>query len=242
MHGGSQDMVAFDKRVCSCLECASWSSPAVSWRNRTDPKHGRSVAYRGRFWWDRGDGYYATGPSHSVSLLLHREIWRVHDGAIPPGHDIHHRDKDRRNNQLANLELLNASEHAIHHGTPEGFFVHKHAEFERRCRYCGKVFILRKPTRAVFCGDWCRRADRRENRVSQAKPRPILVCLICGTSFEAKRGDAKYCSRRCSTASQDRAAYGRAYYLAHPEKWASAEKRERRNTLRRLQRAARSGK
>ena len=43
--------------------------------------------------------------------LMHRYIWKVEVGEIPPGHDIHHVDHNRLNNDLANLECL---EHAVH--------------------------------------------------------------------------------------------------------------------------------
>ena len=135
--------------------------------------------------------------------------------------------------------MLTASNHAKLHGIADGFFVPKSTEYHRQCRYCGVRFVVPKPTRAEFCCRWCKLADRRENRTSEAKPRPVCVCLMCGKSFKAKRKDAKYCSRKCSTASQDRSAYMLGYYNEHREKWVESGKR--RNAKRRLKRAARAG-
>jgi hypothetical protein len=72
-------------------------------------------------------------------------------------------------------------------------------------------------------------ADRNEKR----RLCRLRVCLMCGISFEAKRGDAKYCSTECCKTK---------YYKEHPEKWQrTAEQNEHRNALRRLQRAQFAG-
>lgn len=46
---------------------------------------------------------------------LHREIWRHHNGEIPEGHLIHHKDGDSTNNDIDNLECLSPKEHAERH-------------------------------------------------------------------------------------------------------------------------------
>lgn len=51
---------------------------------------------------------------------LHVEVWTQAHGPIPEGFEIHHRDHNRSNNALSNLELLEGSEHArLHSRTPE---------------------------------------------------------------------------------------------------------------------------
>lgn len=52
---------------------------------------------------------------------LHRVVWEYHNGEIPDGYHIHHRDGDRSNNDISNLELLEGHEHLSGHmSTPEG--------------------------------------------------------------------------------------------------------------------------
>ena len=41
----------------------------------------------------------------------HRVVWERHNGPIPAGYHIHHRDGVRTNNRIGNLQLLPASEH-----------------------------------------------------------------------------------------------------------------------------------
>ncbi len=238
MHAESPDLPSYDKRICSCRECLSWR-PSIVPSYKPSPKpncrYGESVVWRGIYWWSRQDGYYAANKSNGRENLLHREIWRVHKGPLPQGHHIHHIDRDRRNNQLSNLRLLSAIEHAKHHGVADGFFVHKHIEYERCCRHCGKSFTIPKPSRLIFCDDWCRLADRRANRESAARPHPIVNCAVCGISFEAIRRDAKHCSRKCATASQNRSGYMQNYYKQNSERW--TDYAEARNAKRRLNRA-----
>lgn len=67
-------------------------------------------------------GYFiSTSDAHT---LLHRDIWIAANGPIPAGMDVHHKDEDKGNNKLSNLELISKAAHASHHMTKrraEGF-------------------------------------------------------------------------------------------------------------------------
>ncbi len=43
--------------------------------------------------------------------LYHRVIYEAHFGTIPEGHDIHHRNGDRTDNRIENLQCLPHGEH-----------------------------------------------------------------------------------------------------------------------------------
>ena len=47
--------------------------------------------------------------------LLHRDIWEHHNGPIPEGHHVHHRDGNTDNNDVSNLECLPGAEHFMLH-------------------------------------------------------------------------------------------------------------------------------
>lgn len=67
--------------------------------------------------WINHNGYvsvYSNGEK-----LLHRLIWEEHNGEIPKGYQIHHIDKNKLNNDLNNLQLVNSSEHTKLHMTGE---------------------------------------------------------------------------------------------------------------------------
>lgn len=46
----------------------------------------------------------------------HRHVWRQANGPIPRGFVVHHRNEDKTDNRLDNLELMTRAEHArLHH-------------------------------------------------------------------------------------------------------------------------------
>ena len=42
---------------------------------------------------------------------MHRYVWKFYNGDIPKGYDIHHKDGNKLNNKIENLEILSHSEH-----------------------------------------------------------------------------------------------------------------------------------
>src|SRR3990167_10287486 len=59
-----------------------------------------------------GAGYYRhTSKHYKGSRLLHRIVWEYHNGIIPQKQHIHHKDGDKDNNQIENLQLLPSHYH-----------------------------------------------------------------------------------------------------------------------------------
>ena len=63
------------------------------------------------------DGYYfnSAGP-------IHRVIWSHYNGEIPEGCVIHHKDFNKNNNALSNLQILTLAEYAKIHNSKKKFF------------------------------------------------------------------------------------------------------------------------
>lgn len=47
--------------------------------------------------------------------LKHRYVWEQHNGRIPKGYEIHHKDGDTHNNDIENLEMLSIHDHRSIH-------------------------------------------------------------------------------------------------------------------------------
>lgn len=77
---------------------------------RTRPAPLPFVEFNGYRYTLRNTGYL--GRTNGPRSLLHRDVWESHVGPIPAGFDIHHRDRDRLNNEIGNLECLPKDEHA----------------------------------------------------------------------------------------------------------------------------------
>ena len=63
-----------------------------------------------KFHLDEKSGYYG-GYFLKKKIRLHRYIWEKYNGEIPKGHHVHHKDKNKFNNNIDNLIVLSASEH-----------------------------------------------------------------------------------------------------------------------------------
>ena len=66
-----------------------------------------------KFTRDDKTGYYLNSTLHK---RMHRYVWEYYNGAIPKGYQIHHKDHNRANNNIENLEMLPTSTHAKKHG------------------------------------------------------------------------------------------------------------------------------
>ena len=68
------------------------------------------IKYRGHTFFRDKDGYYRNGQT-----TLHRYKYEQKYGMILPGFQLHHKDGNKFNNKLSNLEILTPQEHANIH-------------------------------------------------------------------------------------------------------------------------------
>lgn len=63
---------------------------------------------------------YPTIYLNGRNVAVHRYVWEKRYGAIPPGYQIHHKDGNRWNWDISNLELVTASDHGRYHALQHG--------------------------------------------------------------------------------------------------------------------------
>jgi predicted DNA-binding protein YlxM (UPF0122 family) len=74
------------------------------------------ILYDGRKWTvSKTSGYYRDTVSRKKHISLHRYVWEKHFGVIPENYDIHHKDENKSNNDISNLECILKSEHTRLH-------------------------------------------------------------------------------------------------------------------------------
>ena len=79
---------------------------------------------------------------NNKSIKLHVYIWELENGEKPRGYDIHHKDYDKKNYSLGNLELLSYSDHRkVHAGWRRNALG---AWVAKPCGCCKKTLTLDK--------------------------------------------------------------------------------------------------
>lgn len=108
----------------------------------------------------KGDYLYAKVPDHPKRtknnyVLLHRVVMENHiNRLLLPNEVVHHIDGNKFNNDISNLQLMDAKEHVKHHANKGRSIIYL------ICPYCGKTFIrerrdLAKKYKNLFCSRSC---------------------------------------------------------------------------------------
>ncbi len=153
------------------------------------------VEYNGvLFCLDERTGYYLNG---TTSERLHRYVWEHEAGPIPLGFHVHHIDRDKANNSIDNLCLVNETGHKRLHAMlepDEGTKAKRLAAIEKA---------------RVAASEWHKSEEGRAWHSQQAKEtyknlKPeTFTCLNCGKQFEAlPLGTHVYCSNACRSAAR----------------------------------------
>jgi hypothetical protein len=103
---------------------------------------------------------------------------------------VHHRDENRRNNDISNLVLVCRPCHSLIHGIAKNLKeLAKRKLADVECRYCKRVFRPRKEGR-TFCSRACF-AKMRPRKAPQAK------CIGCGALFFVTFDHRRFCGISC---------------------------------------------
>ncbi len=163
------------------------------------------------------NGYMVRHRPEGGMAYEHRDVWEAAHGPIPRTHHIHHKNKDRSDNRLENLESIEARDHLRMHGlTLEGVnrFNNAKARAPKRmfdCVVCDKHGETRHGTQK-FCSKgcslkhfrWLNNAHKYALRVAK---RIKAKCCVCQKPFVVTRNSTT-CSPKCS-----HTAAGRRYSI-----------------------------
>ena len=118
---------------------------------------------------------------------LHVIVWKHFNGEIPKGYQVHHKDEDRANNQIDNLELKTAFMHMSDHAKSRVEYNQKHIEDMRE--------LASEWHRSEAGREWHREHGR---EMMEKREYRTLVCEYCGKPFQTKKlSNAKFCSNNC---------------------------------------------
>jgi hypothetical protein len=142
-----------------------------------------------KFYQDKKTGYWIS--TQCPKIRAHRWVWLSTYGNIPPGYHIHHKNGNKSDNNIKNLEVIESSRHASHHYTDE------------KKKWASKwVEQIRPMTKA-----WHSSEEGKEWHSFHAikcnfgKGNPIkYICQCCSKEYESvKRSRALFCSNACKS-------------------------------------------
>lgn len=143
-----------------------------------------------RFALTKGNKYFVNTSLHKA---MHRYVWEYYNGKIPEGYDIHHKDGNRYNNDISNLECLSSTKHKQLHG--------RNLTQEQREWRRNNLNTVARP-KAI---EWHKSAEGRKWHSEHAKnmvnTRKEIsnVCLQCGKEFTTiGHKTTKFCSGACA--------------------------------------------
>ncbi len=144
------------------------------------------------------------------SVLEHREIMEKHLGrTLDSNLVVHHKDHDKRNNKIGNLEVMTRSEHSKHHGKNKEPELHVFT-----CPMCDMPAVklarnVRSNTKRDHAGPFCGRSCAGKYSMGSNGPTmSTLTCTMCKLEFQRRTGVVRgrkkagivnpFCSSKCS--------------------------------------------
>ena len=141
-----------------------------------------------KFYLDKEKGYWIS--TTYPRIRAHVWVWQQHYGKPPKGFHIHHKDENKSNNTIENLELMTVFDHLKMHGL-------KPDQRKRAALWCSAIRHLTKKWHASPEGiEWHRKhgLETWKNRNSFK-----VKCNYCGKEAETKTYHQTFCSNACKS-------------------------------------------
>lgn len=149
-----------------------------------------------KFTRDEKTGYFLSSKNIGTSRKrLHIYIWESINGDIPKGYHVHHKDENKLNNEIDNLELLDKCVHSKLHGKEIRNNEERMAKTTKALLECAipKACEWHKSKEGV---EWHKKHYKRTKDKLHRKN--TFKCKMCGKEFESIREG--FCSNKCKSA------------------------------------------
>lgn len=143
---------------------------------------------------DCNTGYYYCWMD-GASKLMHRYVWEFYNGKIPENYHIHHKDGNKANNSIDNLECIHKHDHLSQHAI--------------ELMDSGRIDVKANLDKArVQASIWHGSEEGRKWHSEHSKelwknmPMTTKICDCCGKEFEININSAshtRFCSNKCKS-------------------------------------------
>jgi predicted nucleic acid-binding Zn ribbon protein len=137
-----------------------------------------------------GENYYSRGTKR-----LHRIVWEYYNGVIQDGYHVHHKDGNKLNNDINNLECLPMEKHISEHS--------KQYHKQNKDVVIEHLDNIRKLTKEWHGSEegykW---HSENGKRCWENKEVVIRQCEQCGKEYSTKTHHQKYCSNTCKSTAR----------------------------------------
>jgi hypothetical protein len=141
-----------------------------------------------KFYLDKKTGYWIS--TTHPRKRMHVVVWEFYKSEIPKGFHIHHKDNNKSNNNISNLNLISSHDHANLHMTEE--------KREKASKNAGKFRHLTKEWHASEKG---KKWHIEHGILGWANRKPIsLICAQCEKKFKTKTYHQLFCCNACKSA------------------------------------------
>ena len=142
--------------------------------------------------------YYQHKKEHyRAAQNLHKVVYRYYFGDTPEGYEIHHKDLNKSNNDISNLQCLTSMQHhQIHAALQRKKKEKKSRELKsgiRDCPICGNAFYYDSGKHVLTCSKECAKKLNVKTRLEKRKK----ICPVCGKEFIPLHKTIKTCSPHC---------------------------------------------
>ena len=130
---------------------------------------------------------------------LHVYVWEKHNGKVPKGYHVHHKDFDKFNNDISNLQILRRREHMMFHGKN----LNEEQKEKLRENLIRKAVPASKEWHKSKKGHEWHKKHGFEVAKKQKERTVKLICEQCGKEYETlefKKGRSRFCSNKCKSA------------------------------------------
>ena len=144
-----------------------------------------------KFTRDDKTGYYLNS---TIRKRLHRYVWEYYNGEIPKGYQVHHKDHDKSNNNIENLELMTTRNHQTLHGKEH---VKERYEEMKKNLIDNAIPASKEWHKSEEGHKWHK--QHYENMKDKLFVEKTFKCHECGKEFATnKYSKVRTCSRSCA--------------------------------------------